>query len=561
MVNERESRARRLRAALERSEPVLVAGAHNPLSARLVEEAGFDAVWASGFEISASQGVPDANILTFSENLEVARSIARAVSLPVIADCDSGFGNAVNVIRMVREYEEAGVAGICLEDNIFPKRCSFYSGSRRELVSPEEHAGKIRAAKAAQRDRDTFLIARTEALIAGWGQAEALRRARLYADAGADGILIHSKAKSLDELAEVSRQWDRKTPLVIVPTIFPQASAGDCYQAGFKIVIFANHGLRSAIRAMQETLGELRRTQRISDVEPRLVPLEEVYRLVGVEEMNAQERDFLPAMGERVTAVIVAAGFEPDLLPLIKDRPKAMLDIRGKSILERQIETLNACGIKDVVVVRGYKKEAFTLTIPRYYDNDDYEDTGELHSLFRAEPELRGGRVVVLYSDVLFDQGVLEKLLKADGDVNIVVDRAWYDHQRNGLVPERPYQDLVVTERPPSGGYRYLPAEASSRVVRIGHDLPREECDGEFIGLMMLSPEGCEAVRRAYAEARQGDPEGAYHEAPRLRQAKLTDLLQDLIGRGTDLHSVDIYKGWAEIDTFEDYQRAWADLR
>lgn len=559
-MNGRESRAARLRAALEQPRPVLVAGAHNPLSARLVEEAGFDAVWASGFEISASQGVPDANILTFSENLEVARGIARAVGIPVIADCDSGFGNAVNVIRMVREYEEAGVAGICLEDNIFPKRCSFYSGSRRELVSPEEHAGKIRAAKAAQRDRDTFIIARTEALIAGWGQAEALHRARLYADAGADGILIHSKAKSLDELAEVSRQWDRNTPLVVVPTIFPQASAGDCYAAGFKVVIFANHGLRSAIRAMQETLSALRRTERIADVESRLVPLEEVYRLVGVEEMNAQERDFLPTIGDRVTAVIVAAGFEPDLLPLIKDRPKAMLDIRGKSILERQIDTLNACNIKDVVVVRGYKKEAFTPTTPRYYDNDDYERTGELHSLFRAEPELRG-RVVVLYSDVLFDQGVLEKLLKAEGDVNIVVDRAWYDHQRNGLAPERPYEDLVITERPPSGGYRYLPADASSRVVRVGHDLSREECDGEFIGLMMLSAEGCEAVRRAFAEARERDPGAPYHEAPRLSQAKLTDLLQDLVRRGTDVHAVDIYKGWTEIDTFEDYQRAWADLR
>mgnify|MGYP001346009017 CR=1 FL=1 len=180
------SRAARLRAALKKSGPLLVAGAHNPLSARLVEEAGFDAIWASGFEISASQAVPDANILTFSENLEIARGIANAVEIPVIADCDSGFGNAVNVIRTIREYEAAGVAGICIEDNIFPKRCSFYSGSRRELVSVEEHAGKIRAAKAAQRDPDTFIIARTEALIAGWGREEALRRARAYADAGAD---------------------------------------------------------------------------------------------------------------------------------------------------------------------------------------------------------------------------------------------------------------------------------------------------------------------------------------------------------------------------------------
>lgn len=554
------SPAARLRALLERDQPVLVAGAHSPLSAKLVEEAGFDAIWASGFEISASQAVPDANILSFSENLDIARGIANASSLPVIADCDSGFGNAVNVIRTVREYEAAGIAGICIEDNIFPKRCSFYSGSRRELVSPEEHAGKIRACKAAQRDPNTFIIARTEALIAGWGQAEALKRAHMYADAGADAVLIHSKSKTLDELAEVSKQWTRKTPLVIVPTIFPEASATDCYQAGFSIVIFANHGLRASIKAMQDTLKELRRTERISDINDRLVPLKEVYRLVGVDEMNAQEADFLPADGEKITAIVVAAGFEPSLLPLIKDKPKAMLDIRGRSILERQIETLNACNIKDVAVVRGYKKEAFTLNQPRYYDNDDYETTGELHSLFCAEPELKG-RTVILYSDVLFDHSILEKLLKAEGDVNIVVDRAWIDSRKSGLAPERPYEDLVVTEHPPTAGYRYLPGESSTRVLRIGHDLPREECDGEFIGLVMLSPEGTAALREAYRKRRESDPEAPLHEAPRLRQAQLTDLIQTLIEEGQDVHTVDVYKGWTEVDTFDDYQRAWADLR
>ncbi len=555
-----DSPARKLRLALGRSGPLLVAGAHNPLSARLVEEAGFDAVWASGFEISASQGVPDANILTFSENLEVARGIAHAIDIPVIADCDSGFGNAVNVVRTIREYEDAGIAGICLEDNIFPKRCSFYSGSRRELVSPEEHAGKIRAAKAAQRDPDTFIIARTEALIAGWGEAEALKRAHAYADAGADAVLIHSKSKTLDELAHAAQQWNRDTPLVVVPTIFPTASADDCHAAGFKIVIFANHGLRAAIKAMQQTLGELHRTRRIADVEPSLVPLEEVYRLVGVEEMNHQEKQFLPADGGKVTAVIVAAGFEPELLPLIEERPKAMLDIKGKSILERQIDLLNACNIKDVVVVRGYKKEAFTLTTPRYYDNDEYEQTSELYSLFRAEPELKG-RVVVLYSDVLFDQGILEKLLKAEGDVNVVVDRAWMEHRASGNGRQRPYEDLVATERPPSVGYRYLPSEEGNRVLRIGHDLPREQCDGEFIGMMMLSPEGCAALREAYAEACAGDPEAPFQEAPRLRAAKLTDMLQELIDRGHAVQAVDIYKGWAEIDTFEDYRRAWAEQK
>jgi phosphoenolpyruvate phosphomutase len=284
-----------LRRTWDRPGPVMVAGAHNPLSALLVQEAGFDAIWASGFEISASQAVPDANILSFSENLAIATAMARAVQIPVIADCDNGFGNAVNVLRTVREYEAAGVAGICIEDNVFPKRCAFYEDSWRELASPEEHAGKIHAATSARRDPETVIIARTEALIAGRTVDEALYRGRAYADAGADAVLIHSKAKTFDEAREVARRWDRAVPLVVVPTTFGQASAADCYAAGFKIVIFANHALRSAIRAMQQTLARLHETGRIADVESDIVPLAEVFRLVGVDAMNAQEREFLPS--------------------------------------------------------------------------------------------------------------------------------------------------------------------------------------------------------------------------------------------------------------------------
>src|SRR6476620_7380111 len=169
---------------------LLAAGAHDALSAKLAEEAGFDAIWASGFGISAVQAVPDANILTLTETLDAVRRIVDAVGIPVIADCDNGYGNAINVMRTAAEFERAGAAGICIEDNEFPKRCSFYAGVRRDLVAPEEHARKIEAATAARRRPNFSVIARTEALIAGLGMEEALRRATAYADAGADAVLV-----------------------------------------------------------------------------------------------------------------------------------------------------------------------------------------------------------------------------------------------------------------------------------------------------------------------------------------------------------------------------------
>src|SRR5262250_2629250 len=199
---------------------VLAGGAHDALSARLVEEAGFDAIWASGFGISAVQALPDANILTLTETLEAVRRICDAVSVPVVADCDNGYGNAINVMRTAAEFERAGAAGICIEDNDFPKRCSFYAGVRRDLVPMEEHARKVEAAVAARRDRGFVVIARTEALIAGLGMEEALGRARAYARAGADAILVHSKASEFDELHDFARAWDRPVPLVAVPTTY-----------------------------------------------------------------------------------------------------------------------------------------------------------------------------------------------------------------------------------------------------------------------------------------------------------------------------------------------------
>jgi phosphoenolpyruvate phosphomutase len=555
-------KARHLRELLHRAGAIVAVGAHDALSARLIERAGFDAVWASGFAISAAQfALPDANVLTMTENLEIIRQMSRATDLPVIADIDNGYGNAINVMRTITEYEAAGVAAISIEDNIFPKRCSFYSGVQRELVSVEEHCGKIRAAKRAQRSADFMIIARTEALIAGWGMEEALQRATAYADAGADAILIHSKAPTAAEVTEFARRWSRGTPLVVVPTTYASTPLQTLEAAGFKMVIFANHPIRAAITAMKETLAMLRREGTASLLDPHIASLDEVYDLVGVTELQAAEQEFLPIGAESVRAIILAAGFEPGLLPLIEDRPKALLDIKGKSILERQVETLNACNIKDIVVVRGYQKDKLALPNIRYYDNEAYEKNFDLASLFCAEAELRG-RCLILYGDILFDRSVLEKLLQSDQDISLVVDRAWYDQRRETRPGEAsPKPDLVLLRDPPEQGYRFLPSSADTTVAKIGQQQPPEDAHGEFIGMAMFSATGTELLCQAYHRVAAIHRGGPFHEASSLEQASLTDIIQELIEHGQDIYAVNIYKGWMEVDTFEDYQRAWAYIK
>jgi phosphoenolpyruvate phosphomutase len=539
------------RPLLGREGIVLAAGAHDALSAKLAEEAGFDAIWASGFGISAVQAVPDANILTLTETLEAVRRIVDAVAIPVIADCDNGYGNAINVMRTAAEFERAGAAGICIEDNEFPKRCSFYAGVRRDLVPAEEHARKVQAATTARRDDGFLVIARTEALIVGLGLEEALRRARAYADAGADAVLIHSKSRDFAELREFARRWDRLAPLVAVPTTYADVASTELAAAGFRMAIFANQALRAAIVAMRDTLRELRTTGRASSVDDRIASLEEVYALVGVPELKANEQRFLFAGDEAPRAVILAAGFEPQLLPLIADRPKAMLEVKGRPILERQIEALRRCGVRDIVVVRGYRKERVDVAGVRFVDNDRYAETGELHSLFGAEPEL-DRPFVLLYGDIIFDPAVLVKLLQTQADVAVVVDRAFHDAYRAGVaLPPGPL-DLVVTETPPNGR-RFVAPESGSRVVRIGPEVTPEEAHGEYIGMAMFSGHGAETLRRVHAELAAGRAEG-------LERASVTHILQALVDRGHPVVAVDIHKGWMEIDSVDDYRRACAEI-
>lgn len=555
--------AAKLRAALKRPGALKIVGAHDALSARLIERAGFDGVWVGGFAVSASlKCIPDASFIDSSEQLAIERNIVEAVGIPVIADCDTGYGNALNVMRTVNDRERAGVAGICIEDNVYPKRCSFYAGVRRELIPIEEHCSKIRAAKAAQMFPDFVVIARTEALIAGWGQAEALKRAEAYAEAGADAVLIHSKSKKFDELRAVYRAWSGRVPLVVVPTIFDQTTAAEMEEAGAKIIIYANQPVRAAIRAMQDALRLIKQDTRPGAANDIIVPLQEVYDIVGVPQMERDEREFLPVGGEKITAIIAAAGFEKQLLPLIEDKPKCLLDIKGKTILDRQVAALNECNIKDIALVRGYKKEAIALPNIRYYDNDRYETTGELFSLFCAENELRG-RVIVLYGDIIFDTAILEKLLKSPADISIVVDLAWFDQHQRHAQAAHPNPDLVSLAEPPGKSYlsRFIMSEGEHRVVKIGRHVPSEEAHGEFIGMAMFSEKGTQSLRDCYRSAQESARSVGFHEAADLTTASFTDMIQELIDRGHRVDAVPIFKGWTEVDSFEEYQKAWAKIR
>ena len=288
------NRNARFRQKLQASVLMHAMSAHNPLSAKLAAEAGFDAIWGSGFELSASHAVPDANILSFGQHLDMMRAIAAAVDAPVIADIDTGFGNAVNVSYIVPQYEAAGCSAVVMEDKTFPKDTSLRAAGRQELVRVEEFQGKVEAACAARRDPDFCVIARTEALIAGMGESEALARAAVYEAAGADAILIHSKQSTPDEILSFAAAWRGGVPLVLVPTAYPQLRESDIQALGnVGLVIYGNHAIRAAVGAMRDVFARIRRDGGIHEVDASLPTVKEIIALQGDAGMRELERRYL----------------------------------------------------------------------------------------------------------------------------------------------------------------------------------------------------------------------------------------------------------------------------
>jgi phosphoenolpyruvate phosphomutase len=288
------SKGRLLKTKIAEQGLVHVMAAHSPLSARLAEEAGFDGLWASGFELSALYGLADVSLVSMTQHLDMVRAMAEQSTLPLVADIDTGFGNAINVIYAVQQYERAGAAAVVIEDKTFPKVTSLAADGRQELLGIAEFRGKVEAALATRRDPDFLIIARTEALIAGLGEAEALSRAAAYEAAGADMILIHSKQKTPDEVESFVRAWRGNAPIVIVPTAYPEMNEQRIKALGkIAMVIYGNHAIRAAVTAMQNVFASILKDRGIQNVNKDLVPVEEIFRLQKMDQVKADEKRFL----------------------------------------------------------------------------------------------------------------------------------------------------------------------------------------------------------------------------------------------------------------------------
>ncbi len=470
--------ARKLRDLLDSPKVEQILEAHNALSATIVEEAGIPGLWASSLTLSCADGLRDNSELTMTEVLDVLESITAKVSIPILFDGDTGYGQFSHFQQLVRKLCLRQVGGVCIEDKVFPKTNSFLRSEAQALAPVEEFAGKIRAGKDAQSSDDFVIAARTESLIVGLDMSEALDRAERYVEAGADAILIHSKARSFSEVREFMSRWERATPVICVPTTYYSTPIEAFQQAGISLVIWANHMLRASIGAMQDVANHIGEKGTARDLEDSIASVKEVFRLQDADGLLEGEKLYLN-QGSACSAVILAASRGNGLDALTRDRPKCMIPVAGTPAIEKMLQSMRAEGIKDISIVRGYKPEALVPSGATFFDNPRWAENGELGSLQSARSALKG-EVLVAYGDVVFKRYILHELLTSNAPITVVVDGS------RGVIESGRAGDRIKASSRPTARWE----EADYWLERMSGDLPDADTDGEWIGMLRARPDG-----------------------------------------------------------------------
>jgi phosphoenolpyruvate phosphomutase len=510
--------------------------AHNGISAKIGEEAGFKALWAGGLCMSAQYGVRDSNEASWTQVLEMLEFMTDATTIPILLDGDTGYGNFNNVRRLVHKLEQRNIAAVCIEDKLYPKTNSFINGEKQQLAEIDEFCSRIKAGKDAQSDDDFCIITRVEAFIAGWGLSEAMKRAEAYHEAGSDGILIHSALRDPSEILAFKKEWADRLPVIIVPTKYYATPTDVFREAGFSIAIWANHMLRAAIVAYQETAEALMTQQTLVAVEDKVVPVKEIFRLQGASELQEAEDRYLPKTGEQTKAIVLAASRGSALGDLTANKPKAMVDIQGQPLLQHIITAYNGAGVKSIAVVRGYLADKIDLTAVSYVDNNDYATTGELVSLdkaLQANADIAGD-LFVSFGDVLFKRHILDQLAEPKEDFVIAVDTNWQESGNRGRAADyvscsEPYSRQVFN-------HRVLLTDA-------GESLSDASINGEWTGLIRV---GQKALPRFRAKVSQ------LVARPDMQTAKLHHLLAALAADKEAIRVVYTTGHWLDIDSLED---------
>lgn len=531
------SKSQQLRSLLESTTLEFILEAHNGISARIAEQSGFKGIWASGLALSAQFGVRDSNEASWTQVVDMLEFMSDVTDIPILLDGDTGYGNFNNMRRLVKKLGQRSIAGVCIEDKQFPKTNSFIEGERQPLADIDEFCGKIKAGKDSQTDADFCIIARIEALIAGWDLTEALRRAEAYHAAGADAILIHSKLSHPDEVIAFANEWAGRSPLVIVPTKYYSTPTEVFRKAGISLVIWANHMIRASVAAMEQVSRQIFLHESLANIEHQIATVDKIFSLQGADELSQAQQRYLKNRQEP-HAIVLAASRGDALHELTEDRPKVMLSIGGKPLLRRLVDEFKKQGINKITVVAGYKAEAINISSIDICLNEDYETTGELSSLACAQQAYHSD-MIIMYGDLLFRSYVLSDLLDYDGDFVVVVDSS---QQTNSISGSPDYAYCSQTDD----------RSLFKQTVELKHVSEHEAVDygtpsGRWIGMLRVRDEGREWLDTAIEFLQKQD---------NFHQLTIPDLLNYLVSQGKKINVHYIHGHWLDVNALDDIDRA-----
>ncbi|MFB3115957.1 MAG: phosphoenolpyruvate mutase [Gammaproteobacteria bacterium] len=528
----------KLRALLESNQLEFIMEAHNGISAQIVEQAGFKGIWGSGLAMSAQFGVRDSNEVSWTQVVDILEFMSDATEIPILLDGDTGYGNFNNMRRLVKKLEQREIAGVCIEDKLFPKTNSFIDGERQPLADVDEFCGKIKAGKDSQHDPDFCIVARVEALIAGWGIREALERAEAYHKAGADGILIHSKLSQANEVLEFANEWGNRSPLVIVPTTYYSTPTDIFRNANISLVIWANHMVRAAVASMEKISADIYANESVIDVEDNIAPVKKLFSLQGAAELSEAQERYLRPKGSETRAIVLAASRGYALGELTEDKPKVMLSIGGKTVLRHLLDEFKNQNINQVTLVAGYKPDAIDTSGLDLHINKDYATTGELVSLVEVVNEFHDD-MIITYGDLLFRSYILRDLLENDGEIVAVIDSTVENENYSGS-PDYAYCSQIEDRT-------IFKQDVFLNHVSEGKESSPEAPSGRWIGMLRVRGQGRQWIEEAIDDLKTQE---------NYKQMSLADLLNQVIQLNHPVKVHYINGHWIDINALADIDRA-----
>lgn len=553
-----EKRRPLLKTLLQKEGFIRLIEVHNGLSAIVANEIKvelengkmleFDGLWESSFTDSASKGHPDAEIISVDSRLETILQILTVSNKPIIIDGDTG-GSPTSFEYLVAKLERLGVSGIIIEDKVYPKRNSLDETADQLQEDPDVFAMKLRRGKQVLVSADFMIIARIESLIANKGVNDALTRAKIYLEAGVDGIMIHSKVKEPDEILNFAKGYDQlckklgyRKPLVSIPTTYNQIYEDALRKHGFNIVIHANHLLRASHKAMKRVARTILINQRSFETDGMISPVKEIFEDVGFLDVTSKDDQYL---SKPVSVIIPAAGRPNE--QFIKDFgeiPPSALSIMNKSLFQRQVERLRALGLKDINIITSvWNKEKIPKISAINMIVASKPTKSILESVFLAEEKMENG-FICIYSDILFSEEILKRLLSEKRDIVLIGDPSFKS------IPDHPYKlrDLMICNIDTYKQLRILD-DFDNQIKLIKSDLDRVIATHEFIGISYFSKRGAEILKQVYWDLKKKqEQEGGESKAQGMK-----DIIQVLIDKGYSIGVLEVNKGWIELNSQHDF--------